>query len=440
MSRTAIISSVAVLALAACGTWLLVRRPRVAPPEQAEVQPFKVQSLGPASLLILETNDAALRALRWMPPGPGGLQVVQAVTQANRQRVALFSSSQLVGVWLVPKPEGVRDGFFNFAELQAAEVVPGDVAVLLYRGVEGSRDEASLVLALDLATSEVRWSHRITGDCLALAPGPKDPAVWVYGAAAPPVRLPLATTTRSAPTPLDVPAEVKGITQLLPTGSHTFLATHAGGLSAYLGSQRGWVHQAAPEPAADEALAFPSARGTLAEAQGYWWQPRPGVVLKVSREAAIEGRLGPEGLRPEEPYARDAALLTLMGADTAGALWFRLSIPYTAASAPLPAPAGEVWQPEAGGGGALPEDWPAYATAGQGRAYRWDPRQRTLQVLRLSEAWQTLGLPPTFTVPQGVEGLRPTAGAFTLPAGTTLLWVPLSSLPLGPAAKTAPLS
>lgn len=411
------------------GLWCTIRRkPGALPPSGEEQAAFRVEAVARGTLLTYSDPQTPLRSLRWLP---GATCIAQVVTQSDRQQVSLFKNGAFAS-FLVPKPAGVREGFFRIAELRDALVTEGDVALLLY-AIPGT-EELPLVLALDLAAKEIRWIHRAAGEKLVLTEGPEGVA-YLFGPSSPPVRLPLAlasgertspTGVRSAAKTIDLPPEVLDITDLKPTGAWTFLLAHKGGLSAYLGS-KGWVHHPAPEGA---PAWFPQAGGTLGGSdKRFWWQPFPGALVQVLGDGTPKALW--RDLPTAEPFPRDAALLRLLGSDGDGMLWFELAVPSTppppAESAPADAPAG-----------AAPtttltlDDWPAYAAQGLDRIYRWDSRKRVLQRF----PWASLTVPKGFSRPVRGQRLRPESGSLLLEQGSSAWLVPLTELAFGEPAPT----
>jgi len=398
------------------GLWCVIRRkPGALPPVGEEQAAFRVETVEQGTLLTYSDAQTPLRSLKWLP---GSTTIAQVVTQSDRQQITLFKDGAFAS-YLVPKPPGVREGFFRIAELRDARVVDGSVALLLY-GAPGN-DELPLVLALDLATKDIRWIHRAAGERLAMTDGPEGIA-YLFGSASPPVRLPLAlasgertspTGTRSAARRLELPPEVLEISDLKPTGAWTFLIAHRGGLSAYLGS-KGWTHHPVPENAPTQ---FQDVKGALGgSGKRLWWQPFPGTVLQVLADGTPKAQW--LELPAAEPFARDAALLHLVGTDGDGLLWFDLAVP----GEPVPAPA-EPAQPEGTTTLSL-EDWPAYAAKGLDRVYRWDSQKRVLQRCE----WSSLTVPQGFPRPANGLRLAPETGVLMLERGPAAWLLPLSGL------------
>ena len=222
---------------------------------------FKIEVYGPGTLLHYADGQTPLRALRWLAPLPGGIQAVQVLTQSDRQRLVLFQNGAMIANLLVPRPTGVREGFFNFAELREAIVLPGDVAVLLYRSTDASSGEMPLVIAMDLATQATRWVHRAPGEHFALGRDANSGCVFLFGPTAI-LRLPLALQKgerigempfRVGLKPIELPEEIKTPSDLLPTGPWSFLLAHGGGLSSY-SENRGWKHWPTPSEAPSSSL------------------------------------------------------------------------------------------------------------------------------------------------------------------------------------------
>lgn len=445
-------------AIFAAGLWFLVRRgPSGGPPPETATA-FKVEAFGPGTLVQYADGQTPLRALRWLAPLPGGIQAVQVLTQSDRQRLVLFQDGDMIASLAVPRPSGVRDGFFNFAELRDALVVTGDVAILLYRSADASSGEMPLIVAVDLGTQTPRWVHRAQGERIILGGDSRDGSVFLFGTGTPVLRLPLAlqkgermgdTPYRAGMKPMDMPEEIKDTADLLPTGSRSFLLAHSGGLSSFA-EGKGWRHWPMPSNA---KLTFADSGPALAQAKGYWWQPFPGSVIQIKADGAPVASFEAASLAPAEPWSRDGALLKLRGADPAGNLWFSLAMPSTPSSVATPeakpaepkdgsapAEAGDNgWKSEGSPADAPPaaeEDWITYCSQGLDRVYRWNPARRTLQGRALPEAWGALALPPGVNRPAGLQAFRPGSGKLLVESGPTAWLLPLEALPLGPAEQT----
>jgi hypothetical protein len=446
------------VAFLAASFWFLLRRgPSVGPPAESTLT-FKVETYSPGRVLQYADGQTPLRALRWLPPLPGSIQPVQILTQSNRQRLVLFLDGKVMASLAVPRPSGVREGFFNFAELRDAIIIPDDVAVLFYRSADPSTGEMPLIIAMDLASQAIRWVHRAPGERLALGGDSNNGSVFLFGTTSPVLRIPLAlqkgermndTPFRASLKPMEMPEEIKAPVDLLPTGPWGFLLAHAGGLSSYSES-KGWKHWPTPPGA---SLAFNDAQPRLAQSKGYWWQPFPGRILQIKADGSPVSAFDAVALAPAAPWSMDGALLKLRGADPNGNLWFSLAMPSTPSSVAtpeqLPTEAKEdnpessdtpkAWKPENQGSRAstsTPEDWNTYCSQGLERIYRWSPERRTLQGRALPEAWAALAPPPGLNRPDGLQGFRPESGMLLVESGPTAWFLPLEALPLGPPVQT----
>lgn len=440
------------LVLCGSGLWLLIRRgPAVGAPTEAGVA-FRAEPHGPGILLQYADGQTPLRALRWLPPLPGGFLAVQILTQSDRQRLALFREGKLISSLLVPRPSGVREGFFNFAELCDVIVVPDDLVVLLYRSADPGTGELPLVIGIDYTTQNLRWVHRGAGDRLALGKDSKEAAVFLYGKSGPVLRLPLATQNgeqmgnepfRSSVKPIELPEEVQDLSEILPTSPWGFLAAHGKGLSSYSGS-KGWTHWPMPTGLAPSCS---DSRPSLAYGKGYWWQPFPGKILQVKADGSSLHSYDGQTLTPEGVFARDGQLLKLIGADPAGHLWFALATPATSSTLAVPAGEGAIPEPEwqaenTSPGGAdtpaseEPESWNTYASRGLERIYRWNPERRALQGKAISELWGPLSFPPGINRPAGLPTFHAESGWLLIESGPTAWMIPLESLSLGPSMST----
>ena len=413
--------------------YLTRRKPSALPPGGEDPPMFEIEAAEGGQLIRFGDPQAPLRAFRWLQPVQPGVLVAQVATQNDRQQIALFKDAVLQASYLVPKPPGVRDGFFRLAELRAALVSEG-VAVLLYAARE--TDDLPVVIALDLATKTIRWTHRAQGERLALANG----AIYLFGPGSPPVRLPLAladgeqTTpagSRSSARTIDLPPEVQDVSDLAPTGTGSFLLAHKGGLSAYLGS-KGWNH--IPVPEGDPGL-FKGVRPVLGgDSRHLWWQPYPGCVIQVLADGTPKATWTPAQLPTAEPFARDATLLHLLGSDPEGRLWFDLATPGTPA-VPAPPASAEAKPEEPAGAppaGQEPEDWKPYVSQGLDRLYCWDSQKRQLRRV----LWSSLAVPGGVPKPARGSGIKPVSGAFLLENGSTAWLVPLGALKSGEPSST----
>jgi len=422
--------------------WTLRRQPSAAPLDDPG-QGFTVETRGAGRLVSFQDPQTPLRALRWLPPLAGGVLAAQELGQNDRQRVALFRDGQSPATLLVLKPLGVSEGFWRFATLRDALQAPGGTLLLLYLAGDPASPEPPLLVALDPASQQVRWSFRGAGDRLALTGAGE--AIYLYGGKAPIQRLTLAPAgpaapggPHPAPTSIDLPPGIQAVEGFLPTGSSSFLVSHPDGLSAYQPAG-GWTHFPAPE---ERGVPCQDWRSTLAQAgKTIWWQAVPGRMLRVRPD----GRpLTPwsEALPPEDACARDAQLLRLLGPDPAGALWFALAVP-APAPVPPPVPAAEgAPGPDAAAApapGPGEGDWAGYAAAqGLDRIYRWDPTGRKLERVSLIKAWAALNPPLALPPPAPAQALAPAAGALLAEGNRSAWWLPLAALPLTPVATTRP--
>lgn len=449
------------IAILGTGLWLLVRRNPVEVPQTDTPAAFKTESHGLGLLIHYADGQTPLRALRWLPPTQEGLLPVQVLTQSDRQRFLLFQNGALIANLVVPRPSGVREGFFNFAELRDAFVVSGDVAVLLYRSTDASTGELPLVVAMDLSTQMTRWVHRAPGERLALGRDSQGAAVFLFGPASPILRLPLALRKgeqmgsgpfRPGVKALEMPEEIKTLSDLLPTGTWSFLATHEGGLSSYSES-KGWKHW---QPMAVASLSFPDFKPVVVgSGKTYWWQPFPGIVTQVRADGTPITTYDSTALAPPEPWEKDGMLLSLRGTDPIGNLWFTLATPSEPASVATPAEPpsqsqdGQAHQgdpetavkPETPEPPPIPsasEKWTSSAPEGRERLYRWNPGRGTLAGTALADFWAALPLPQGINRPAGFPTFRPESGQLLLESGPSAWLVSLEALSLksiSPASK-----
>lgn len=453
-----LIPLICLFGLLGTGLWLLVRRSPVEIPLTETPAAFRIEPFGPGLVIHYADGQTPLRAMRWLAPVQGGIQPVQVVTQSDRQRLLLFQNATMVSNLLVPRPVGVREGFFNFAELHAAVVVPGDVAVLLYRSADASTGELPLVVAMDLSTQAMRWVHRAPGEHLALGGDSQEAAVFLYGSDSPVLRLPLAlrkqeqlgsTPFRAAAKPIALPNEIKGVCDLLPTDAWSFLVAHTGGLSSY-SENKGWKHW---QPLSVATLTFVDAKpAVVGSGKTYWWQPFPGVVTQVKTDGTPIATYDAAALAPHEPWAKDAALLSLRGVDPAGNLWFTLAIPSEASSVATPAETAEASPGRAESrdhseAAPTPEtpvaepppiangSWTTYAAEGLDRLYRWNPERRILTGITQADFWAALALPPGVNRTTGFPAFDPASGHLLLESGPTAWLVPLEALPFKPTGS-----
>ena len=408
-----------VLAGLGAGLWLGMRRQPAGALLEEPAAAFTLEAAAPGQLARFVATQIALRALRWLPPRQDGVLVVQAQTQSDRQLLALFRAGAAPVEIPVARPQGVGEGFWRFAVLQDALVGPDGILLLLFRPGDPGSAESSLAMALDPGALEARWVHRGAYDRMALG-GEPDPAVFLFGGKGPVQRLALGgTVRRPAAKDIELPAEVPEVEDLLPTGAGSFLVASRNGLSAFQGA-KGWSHF---PPPAEQGVPCANARGVLTRAgKRIWWQPAPGLLVQVGPDGAtVADREVP--FPAEDPQARDARLLKLLGADAAGRLWFGLATP--APAVPPPAGSGLVAPAQ--------DDWAAYAAQGLDRIYRWNPDRESLERLAWSEAWPALNPPAGLAA--GVPALRPQAGSVLLEGTRAGWWLPLSALPFRALAQ-----
>ncbi|MDE3245336.1 MAG: hypothetical protein KGN80_04555 [Acidobacteriota bacterium] len=455
MRKTLLIIIIAMLALGSAAWWLL--RVRSAPFSLDEsFRSFSADNLGEGRLFRYTDGGRPLRAIRWLHPTAGGIVVAQVLTQTDQQQIGIFQNGQLTAQMHVPRPEGVAEGFYRFAQLRDAVVVPSDVVVLLYRAQDPTSADVPLLIAMDLTTQSVRWSHRAAVERLTLAldqkqgGGKSASSVLGFGDKGELVRLPLALqqgeregarAPHAAAQSIELPPEIQGVTDLVPTGSAGFLITHRMGLSAYLG-EKGWNHLALPTPG---PLGFVEPKSRLvASGNKLWWQPEPGRLMEVASDGTPVAMWDPSSFPLPAPHEKDAELLQLLGADAEGKLWFGLAVPTLlpplanpdqpkmgdakpeASAATEPAP---MLQPQAIQG-IDRNAWEAYLRQGLDRLYCWDPEGGTLKGASWTTSWRSLGPPSDFSIPMGDGALQPAAGGFLFDSGTQAWWLPLKVLPL----------
>ncbi len=438
--------------LAGTGLWILVRRNPMGVPQTTASAAFKIEPHGPGLLIHYTEGQTPLRALRWLPPTQEGLLPVQVLSQNDRQRILLFRRENLIADLLVPRPAGVREGFFNFAELRDAIVVPGDVAVLLYRSADVTTGELPLIIAVDLSTQTIRWVHRASGERLALGGDTQEAAAFLFGPGSPVLRLPLAlrkgeqagaSPFRAGLTPIEMPAEIKELCDLLPTGPWSFLAAHPGGLSSYSGVS-GWKHW---QPQVAPSLPFSDFKpSVVGSRRAYWWQPFPGVVTQVKADGTPLATHDSGALAPPEPWNKDGMLLSLRGSDPAGNLWFTLAMP--SMPSPVATPGEPPSQPQEDPGSTnepgsatkpetsptqIPsENWTSYAAESRERLYRWSPERGAPIGITLTNIWATLPLPQAVNRPASFPVFHPESGHLLVESGLSAWLVPLEALPMNP--------
>jgi hypothetical protein len=417
MKRLLLVAPVLLALLAGGLAWSLRRQPSAAPLDD-QGSAFSLQPSGPGQLVTFQEGPIPLRAFRWLGPLPDGGLVAQVLGQNDRQRVALLRADRSQDTLLVLKPFGVSEGFWRFAALQGAALVPGGTLLLLYQAGDPGSPEPSLALALDVASQQVRWSCRGAFTRLALTPAAD--AVYLYGGKDPIQRVALGAAPHPAPTLIELPPELAQVEDLLPTGGSGFLASHRNGLSAYRAGT-GWTHFPAPEERGVPCRDFHSS--LTRSGKDIWWQAVPGQLVKVRPDGSPALEWQGE-LPADDPFAMDVRLLRTLGADPGGGLWFALATPVpkpVAAQAPNPA---EAAVPDPG------TDWDAYAAGGLDRLYRWNPAGRTLERVALPKAWAALNPPANLQPPSLGQGVVPAAGALLAQGPRSAWWLPLRALPM----------
>lgn len=466
MRKTLLIAFIVMLALGSGAWWLL--RVRSTPFSLDEsFRSFSADNLGAGRLFRYTDGGRPLRAIHWLRPSVGGIAVAQVLTQTDQQQIGIFQNGLLTAQLHVPRPEGVTEGFYRFAQLRDAVVLPGDVVVLLYRAQDATSADVPLLVAMDLTTQSVRWSHRAAVERLALdlsqgqTNGKNESTVIGFGDKGQLVRLPLALQKgerEGAKAPhagaqsLEIPPEIQGVTDLIPTGDSSFLIAHRMGLSANLGTH-GWNQIALPTPG---PLGFVEPKSSLAfSGKKIWWQPEPGRILQVKTDGTPVAMWEPKSFTISAPHEKDAELLQLLGSDAEGRLWFGLAVPTllppltstTQAKIEDPKPDAPAtaeptpMQPAQAMEGIDRSVWEAYLRQGLDRLYCWDPESGALKRASWTDAWRKLGPPSDFSIPMGDGALRPAAGGFLFDAGTQAWWLPLKELPLtdvGTCGKALP--
>ena len=454
------------------GAWWLLRGSSSLSSLEEGPSGFTSESQGVGRLLRFQEGGTPLRTFQWVRPNEGGVVVAQILTQTDHQQIALFKDGQIMARMHVPRPDGISEGFYRFAQLRDALVVPGNAVVLLYRAQDATAADVPVILALDLKTQAIRWCHRALVERLTLWPDPKGDQVFGFSGQEAVVRLPLALLNgeregakppRAAAQTTELPPEIAGVTDLVPTGSKTFLLSHRMGLSAYLGEDE-WHHVSAPTA---NALGFVEPRSSLASTgKIFWWQPEPGTTIQVKMDGTPIAMLNAKTFGLPGPSAKDGDMLQLLGADSEGRLWFGLATPTLVASltssspSPIttpppikvatpqmdpdkaPAPENKLKADSPATKEAAPPPpeapdrtaWEGYLHQGLDRLYCWDAQTGALKRTSWSEYWRTLGPPPDLTIPMGAGSLRAASGGFLFSYGTQAWWLPLAALPLTPTS------
>lgn len=432
---------VAAILLAGGGLFWMTRRTPGVPPQEAAGMPFRVESTAPGSLLVLEPPTAPLRSLRWVGPLPGRSAISQILTQTGRQQAALFLDGRLAATATFEVPAEVSPGFFAFADLVEAAVIPDRMALLLYRG-PGSHG-TGLLLAWDLRSGSVAGSLKTQGGRLALAPDHRSAYLFGEGADLTLLRLPEGAGARIRSSRIELPPEVGTPSSLLPLGPQAFALAHSRGLSTWQGGT--WTHTPPPPPS---PLGFGPGGGALAGgSRGAWWQPEPGRLIPLRNDGTPGETQDLKALLPAEAVL-DAEMLHLLGMDEDGSLWFDLRRPNLPGPNPDPNPgpgpglAPEPASPPAAGGTPLPTPgglsdaladasraaWTAHLQKGLDRIYRWKPGTPAMKGAAWEVLWKQAPPPPGIAVPSAEGGLHPEAGGVLLGRPDRMWWLPLASV------------
>ena len=135
--------------------------------------------------------------------------------------------------------------------------------------------------------------------------------------------------------------------------------------------------------------------------------PSPAAFIQVLADGTPKAAW--PNLPTAEPFAKDAALLHLLGVDEEGRLWFDLAVPAPTSCTPHRPQATE-GKPEDPAVPAAParqlEDWPAYVSQGLDRLYCWDPQKKVLQRFKWAASDGAAGIPETDQRPQARPALR----------------------------------
>lgn len=409
----------------------LARRERVPAPAQgpAEAALFTASPAGEGALLRLQpAADQPLRAVHFLPALTDGEVVAQVLTQTGDQLLGRFKGGQFMGTLRLETPEGVPPSFFRFARLRDAAVLEDGSLLLLYGDGTGSGG-APWLLDVDSASQAPRWVLKAAGAHISMEPGGKSCLLWDG------TTLSRATWTKKpALTALPLPDGVSVLDAVLALPSGRILLAHPGGLAARTGGA--WSLTPLPDPG---DLAFPGSPGVLASAgNAVYWQPRPGQLARIEGDGAITA-VDLSSLKAPAGHERDLAMLRLLGADARGRLWFRLATPdFTVAPHPAqaeqPSAALQATTAMAGGQPAAappapfdPAPWMDYLKGGLDRAYAWDPREQSLQMVDWKARWPALGAPADFPLPLPRD-MQPQGGALLLDLDTRAWWLPLEKL------------
>lgn len=432
------------LVLSGVAVWLVGRSSFFGKPTQPA---FQVTPSGQGFLVQHGDNRVPLRTLRWVDVASGCPQLVQMTTQSGRQMLVMLEGTVVGGPITIPKPSTMPDNVFAFARLVTAFRLQGETWLLHYASEQGQAAPGHL-LVVDLKAQRLLADQAVDGSQSALFPASRGAhvlLVWGHrpGVTQQEIRYQNPGTWQIRTSALDAP-EGSGpllAATLLPGGQ--VVTTDGASLFCREGRAPAWSSPlAAPAP----VLTFPTTQAALVQARGaLWWQPRPGQLLRLSSQGADPQ---PAALPPPEaPFEMDGAMLSLIGADAQGALWFRLQapnpevppthpVPALASVPPAPTPTAdpsspEAWLPDTPAQATPPattETWKAYLAQGTERIYRWVPGASTLTRLRPEDATRALGTPP---FPVGFdlgEGLSPSSGIWRSQDPARGGWVLLSAL------------
>lgn len=442
---SALTSAALMILLVATGIWWMSRRTPGGPPPEETPNFFEVQQVGAGLLIQFQPGQTPIRRLTWTRPRPGSAVVAQVLTQTNRQVVVLFSNGRPMSTWTVTRPSICTETYFNFAELVDAVLTERSTLLLLYR--DGSGKASTLLLALNLADGSQRWAHRGIADSLRVSSDGQ--RAFLFGAQSSVEIVDLFSGTRLAPAVLkvDLPPEVRTVSDLLPTEGTNFLVAHREGLSAWVANQ--WHHT--PNTPASP-LGFAEPRGALAGRSGtWWWQPEPGQLLRVNLDGSIQATEDLNRL-VNAPWERDGALLRLLGSEPQGTLCFDLAIPaFLKPAAPsagrdsgqgdrreegsaLAADSGR-WVPDPPVPAEVPgleSSWKAYLDQGVDRVYRGGITGSggLTQSFRWSAEWPRLGAPEGVTRPTDGRAIWVSTGGLLLEYHDQHWWLPATALPI----------
>ncbi len=416
---------------AVAGLYALARRERVPAPAQgpAEAALFTASPAGEGALFRLQpAADQPLRAVHFLPALADGEVIAQVLTQTGDQLLGRFKEGHFTGTLRLQAPDGVPPAFFRFARLKDAVALEDGSLLLLYGDGTGSGGSPWLV-DVDGATQSPRWVLKASGARITTEPDRKSCLLWDGTTLAR-----VAWSKKPALTALSLPEGVSVLDTVLALPGGRILVAHPGGLAVQTGNA--WSLTPLPDPG---ELSFPGAAGALASTrEAVYWQPRPGQLARVEGDGAIT-KEDLSALKTPAGRERDLSMLRLLGTDARGRVWFRLATPdLTVATHPAQAeqPSAALQAAEAmsgGGAGASPPasfdpaPWLDYLKSGLDRAYVWDPRKDSLQMVDWKARWPTLGAPADFPLPLPRD-MQPQGGALLLDLDTRAWWLPLDKL------------